>query len=59
MCFLLDTHGLVKDNYEIPPGDVLLHAGDFSNVGLPRDIDKFVAFITSKPHPHKVRMYIA
>ena len=38
----------------MPPGDVLLHGGDFSNVGLPSDVDKFVVFMASQPHPHKV-----
>ena len=40
--------------FEVPPGDVLLHAGDFSNIGMSQDIQKFADFLTSQPHPHKV-----
>ena len=52
-----DTHGLThKLPNALPPGDVLLHAGDFSNTGLPKEIDKFIAFLTEQPHPIKVRL---
>ena len=50
----IDTHTRTK-HLQLPPGDVLLHAGDFSNVGHPKDIDGFAAFLSSQPHPHKVR----
>jgi len=29
----------------LPPGDVFLHAGDFSHLGLPREVEKFNAFL--------------
>ena len=38
----------------VPEGDVLLHAGDFSNVGLPKDIERFRDFVVALPHPYKV-----
>ena len=41
-----DTHnvsGITPDI--VPDGDVLLHAGDFSNVGLPQDIEEFNEFL--------------
>lgn len=38
----------------MPLGDVLLHAGDFTNVGLPKDVEKFRHFLCSLPHPYKV-----
>lgn len=50
---LSDTHSKTSQ-LSVPPGDVLLHAGDFSNVGLPGDIEKFNAFLGSLPHPYKV-----
>lgn len=37
-----DTHAkLWKMKHQIPAGDVLLHAGDITNVGLPKDIKEF------------------
>lgn len=48
-----DTHNKTN-NLVVPPGDVLLHGGDFSNVGLPRDVEKFHDFLTAQPHEHKV-----
>lgn len=50
-----DTHSLThKLPKALPEGDVLLHAGDFSNTGLPKEVDKFVAFLTEQPHPVKI-----
>lgn len=40
--YISDTHRklfIIADR--IPDGDVLLHAGDFSNVGLPTDVKEF------------------
>ena len=38
-----DTHSLQDDMlHEIPPGDVLIHAGDISNRGGERDVTKFI-----------------
>ena len=48
-----DTHNRT-DTLKIPDGDVLLHAGDFSDTGQPRDIEKFGHFLTNLPHQHKV-----
>ncbi len=49
-----DTHSQISERVQVPPGDVLLHAGDFSNVGLPKDIQKFADYLSTLPHPHKV-----
>ncbi|KAK7481151.1 hypothetical protein BaRGS_00027584 [Batillaria attramentaria] len=38
----------------VPPGDVLLHGGDFSNVGLPKDIKNFNEYLGRLPHKRKV-----
>jgi hypothetical protein len=50
---LSDTHTKTK-NLSVPSGDVLLHAGDFSNIGLPGDVEGFNAFLGSLPHSYKV-----
>ena len=50
-----DTHGLThKLPKALPEGDVLLHAGDFSNTGLPKEVDKFLAFLSEQPHSKKI-----
>lgn len=38
-----DTHNKIEQHGPsyIPDGDVLLHAGDFSRIGLPREIEYF------------------
>ena len=33
---------------------MLVHAGDFTNVGLPREIAEFGEFLERQPHPYKV-----
>lgn len=38
----------------VPDGDVLLHAGDFSNIGLPRDIQGFNHYLGKLQHRLKV-----
>jgi len=32
----------------LPPGDVFLHAGDFTYLGLPREVEEFNAFLGKK-----------
>ncbi len=48
-----DTHTRT-DNLKLPEGDVLIHAGDFSNIGLPKDVDKFRRYLDSQSFPYKV-----
>lgn len=57
MC-LSDTHGL-QDRmvHAIPEGDVLLHAGDFSNVGSVSDLTKFNEWMGELPHKHKIVVF--
>ncbi|XP_022111965.1 metallophosphoesterase MPPED2-like isoform X1 [Acanthaster planci] len=38
----------------IPDGDILIHAGDFTNIGRPREIKRFNEFLGQLPHRHKV-----
>lgn len=54
---LSDTHGghsqLPPES--LPPGDVLIHAGDFSSVGLPQQVDSFCSWLDSlTQYKHKV-----
>ena len=55
VCFFCaaDTHTKTKF-LEVPPGDVLLHAGDFTSTGLPREVERFRDFLDALPHQHKV-----
>eukprot|EP00735_Rhodelphis_limneticus_P014193 TRINITY_DN8193_c0_g1::TRINITY_DN8193_c0_g1_i1::g.7222::m.7222 TRINITY_DN8193_c0_g1::TRINITY_DN8193_c0_g1_i1::g.7222 ORF type:complete len:264 (+),score=15.28,sp/O15442/MPPD1_HUMAN/46.40/4e-74,Metallophos/PF00149.23/4.5e-11,Metallophos_2/PF12850.2/5.4e-09 TRINITY_DN8193_c0_g1_i1:200-991(+) len=48
-----DTHSLTEQ-LTIPPGDLLIHAGDFTNIGHPDDVFKFAKFLDTLPHPHKL-----
>lgn len=48
-----DTHGLHAD-VAIPDGDVLLHAGDFTNRGTLKEIEAFDKFLEPLPHTYKI-----
>lgn len=48
---LSDTHDQVVD---VPPGDVLIHAGDLTNDGTAADIQKQLDWLRSLPHPLKI-----
>lgn len=48
-----DTHNLT-DKLVLPAGDVLVHAGDFSNVGKPKEVLHFNEFLSRQPFAHKV-----
>lgn len=50
--FISDTHNQA-DTLEMPDGDVMIHAGDFSNVGLPREIDNFNKFLGNMKNKYK------
>lgn len=47
-----DTH-TQKPTF-IPAGDVLIHAGDLTNLGTVREIQAQIDWISSLPHPHKL-----
>jgi len=50
-----DTHGLEKRlTVKIPDGDVLIHAGDFTNTGELQQIEAFSEWMKSLPHEHKI-----
>lgn len=48
-----DTHNKT-DSLKVPPGDVLLHAGDFSQVGLPDEVTHFNNFLSTLNHTYKI-----
>jgi predicted phosphohydrolase len=48
-----DTHGR-HEITEIPPGDILIHAGDLTMFGELDEVSRFDAWLGSLPHPHKV-----
>merc|ERR1712012_765273 len=48
-----DTHGRHAD-MNIPTGDVLVHAGDFTMFGLVSEIINFNQWLATLPHKHKI-----
>ena len=48
-----DTH-CMHDRLEVPDGDVLVHAGDFTWRGRPQEIDEFNRWLEKLPHKHKL-----
>ena len=46
-----DTH---EQTVEIPPGDILIHAGDLVDSGLVEDIQKQLDWLKAQPHPVKI-----
>ncbi|KAK2191092.1 hypothetical protein NP493_61g00012 [Ridgeia piscesae] len=50
-----DTHAQAeKIRTDLPPGDVLIHAGDFTNTGTPNEVMQFNAFLGKLPYRHKI-----
>ncbi|MCJ1254549.1 hypothetical protein MMC24_002364 [Lignoscripta atroalba] len=47
-----DTHTRIHS--PIPFGDVLIHAGDLSNLGTTEEIQAQINWLVSLPHPHKI-----
>lgn len=47
-----DTH--TQKPTWIPSGDVLIHAGDLTNLGTVREIQAQIDWLSSLPHPHKL-----
>lgn len=53
LVLLSDTHTL-HGRIDVPPGDVLIHAGDFSGHGTLDEVDTFMRWFALQPHKHKV-----
>ena len=50
-----DTHGLhSKMTHPMPEGEVLIHAGDFTNVGSLVDVARFDQWLGSLDYKHKI-----
>lgn len=47
-----DTH--LQHGIKVPPGDILLHAGDFTFKGNVREIGEAIQWFKSLPHKYKV-----
>jgi len=49
---------LVSDTHlrhpELPPGDLLIHAGDLTHSGKREELKRAAAWLRAQPHPHKV-----
>ena len=50
---LSDSHNATK-RVEIPDGDILIHAGDFSFQGIASEIQDFIEWMKEQPHKHKL-----
>ena len=48
-----DTHNQ-HSQINLPQGDVLIHAGDFSGTGTLKQVIEFVKWFSSQPHSHKI-----
>lgn len=53
LVLMSDTHGR-EAAHAIPDGDVLLHAGDLTDVGRAKEIAAVDAALSALPHPHKL-----
>ncbi|MCJ1370957.1 hypothetical protein MMC20_002171 [Loxospora ochrophaea] len=47
-----DTHTYKPSS--LPPGDVLIHAGDLTNLGTAAEIQDQINWLSSLPHTHKI-----
>ncbi|MFX1294854.1 MAG: metallophosphatase domain-containing protein [Promethearchaeota archaeon] len=50
---LADTH-MRHNDIEVPDGDILLCAGDFTSYGSKKDVKAFNVFLNTLPHKYKV-----
>jgi Icc-related predicted phosphoesterase len=48
-----DTH-MLHEHLIIPDGDILIHAGDSTDIGRLKDLKKFNTFLGALPHKHKI-----
>lgn len=49
-----DTHGLHHELHDLPQGDALLHAGDFTHLGMEEASEDFLNWFAGQPHEHKI-----
>lgn len=48
-----DTHTLIPPS-PLPFGDILIHAGDLSNAGTPKEIQSQINWLHAQPHTYKI-----
>lgn len=48
-----DTHNLLHE-VDVPPGDILVHTGDFTGRGTEKEIRAFAEALARLPHEHKL-----
>jgi Icc-related predicted phosphoesterase len=48
-----DTHTML-DKVQVPDGDILIHAGDFTYQGYEHEVKQFAAHLDKLPHPTKI-----
>lgn len=53
LAIVSDTHNYIH-RVEIPPADILIHAGDFTNRGTDKEITAFNEVMKSLPHKVKI-----
>merc|ERR1712083_348367 len=53
LVMLSDTHGMHR-TLDVPEGDVLIHAGDFTRYGKREDVQDFNVWLGTLPHRHKL-----
>lgn len=53
LVLISDTHGM-HSHVKLPEGDVLIHAGDISNMGTVPEITSFLHWFEKQPHRHKI-----
>ncbi len=51
---LSDTHGLHRRIKDIPLADIIIHAGDISNIGEEHQVIDFLNWFADLPHQHKI-----
>ncbi len=49
-----DTHDRIRHDWEIPSGDILIHAGDFTIQGLNEEVIRFNKWLGTLPHQYKI-----
>lgn len=48
-----DTHSM-HDQVDVPPGDILIHAGDATSTGSKNQLVSFFEWFRNQPHEHKI-----
>jgi len=51
--FVSDTHSK-HSTVDVPPGDVLVHCGDFSSTGTLAEVSEFCEWLAALPHARKI-----